>query len=172
MSQPVLKTARLTLRPFAPEDAQPLHTFFTDPLATRYWGDVHDSFEQTRAFVESTITGDPAQVCDFVIERKGQAIGKAGMWGRPEIGFFILPAHQRKGYAGEALRAIIPHLFAAYGIDKLIAETDPENAASLALLGGLGFRIVGRRDRTIRIAGRWCDSIDLSLTRADWDARA
>lgn len=172
MSQPVLRTERLTLRPFATGDAVALHRFLRDPAATRYWSDPHRSFAESQAFVDGTIAGASAEVCDFVIEREGQVIGKAGMWGRPEVGFFVLPEFQRMGYAREALTAIVPHLFQAYELDRLIADVDPENAASIALLKGLGFTIKGQRAQTIRIGGRWCDSLDMVLTRTEWDARA
>ncbi len=165
MSPPVLKTARLTLRPFEPRDISPLHVFFSDPHATRYWSNPHETLDETRAFVDATIAADPKRSCDFVIERDGTAIGKAGMWQMPEIGFFVLPAHQRRGYGREALSAILPHLFATYDMDALTADVDPQNVASLTLLQSLGFIETHRAERTMAIQGKWCDSIYLALQR-------
>ena len=165
MTQPVLRTARLTLRPFETTDAQALHTFFSDPVATRFWSDPHQSLDESRAFVDGTIAADPTETCDFVIDLDGQAIGKAGMWKSPEIGFFVLPMHQRKGFAREALSAILPHLFDAYDMPRLIADVDPRNAASIGLLTSIGFKETHRAERTIRIQGEWCASIYFALER-------
>ncbi len=171
MSQPFLKTTRLTLRPFSPADTEPLHAFFADPEATRYWDGTHDTLDQTRAFVEGTIVGDPVEVCDFVIERNGRVVGKAGMWKLPEIGFFTLPAHQRNGYAREALTAIIPHLFATYDMSALTADVDPRNEPSIGLLTSLGFHETHRAKRTIQVRDEWCDSIYFALDQTYWSMR-
>ncbi|MEM9342634.1 MAG: GNAT family N-acetyltransferase [Pseudomonadota bacterium] len=164
-SKPVLTTHRLHLRPYRIADTQPLHRFFRDPEAMRYWGNRHRTLTETLDFVRMTMAADPATTCEFVIERDGEVIGKAGMWRAPEIGFFILPGHQRKEYAYEALSALIPHLFARYDISHLTADVDPRNTACLALLARLGFTETHRAERTIEIDGDWCDSIYFQLTR-------
>lgn len=165
MSQPVLRTERLVLRPFRPDDSLPLHRFFSDPVATRFWSDTHDSLEQSRAFVDGTIAADPAESCDFILDLDGKVIGKAGMWKAPEIGFFVLPAYQRQGYAFEALSAVIPHLFQTYDMDQLVADVDPANAASIGVLTKLGFHETHRAERTMQIRGVWCDSVYFALDR-------
>lgn len=152
------------------DDSEQLHVFFADPVATRFWDTTHETLEKTRAFVSGTMAGDPAEVCDFVIERQGRVVGKAGMWKKPDIGFFVLPLYQRQGYAREALSAIIPHLFDAYKINALTADVDPDNTASIALLTALGFHETHRRERTIEIRGVWCDSVYFALERTDWSA--
>ncbi len=163
---PVLKTERLLLRPFRTSDIEPLHNFFfSDPHATRYWSDTHETLDQTRTFVEGTIAADPAKSCDFVIEMEGLPIGKAGMWQSPEIGFFVFPGLQRLGIARESLSAIIPHLFASYDMDALTADVDPRNDASIGLLRSLGFEETHRAERTMQIRGEWCDSIYFALQR-------
>lgn len=120
---------------------------------------------QTQDFVRSTIGASPVGTCDFVIERDGKPIGKAGMWQRPDIGFFVHPAHQRQGVAREALTAIIPHLFATYPEPVLTADVDPRNHASTALLRSLRFPETDRAARTIEICGEWCDSVYFALDR-------
>lgn len=164
--RPALATARLTLRPFRTTDAAPLHEILSDPGCMRYWGDRHRTLAETEAFVRATVDAPAETSADFVILRDGAVIGKAGMWQKPEIGFFIHPAHQRRGYAREALDAVIPWLFSAYDLPRLTADVDPGNAASLALLAGLGFVVTHRAERTMQIEGAWCDSVFLALERA------
>ena len=163
---PAIETERLRLRPYHIGDTAALHRFFRDPEAMQYWATPHRKLAETAAIVQMTIHADPATTCDYVIEMDGQIVGKAGMWQRPEIGFFILPEYQRQGIATEALQALIPHLFARFEIDALTADVDPRNAACLALLDRLGFRETHRAERTIQIDGQWCDSVYLSVPRS------
>jgi len=64
----------------------------------------------------------------------------------------------------EAMRALIPHLFAG-GLTRLTADADPRNAASIGLLTSLGFTETHRADRTYCIAGEWSDSVYFTLDR-------
>ena len=108
---------------------------------------------------------------DFVIERDGVVIGKAGFWKLPEVGYILHPDHWGQGLAGEAVEASIGHVFATREIDDLVADVDPENAASIRLLERLGFVRTGFAERTWHIAGEWKDSLAYGLSRADWTAR-
>jgi RimJ/RimL family protein N-acetyltransferase len=92
-------------------------------------------------------------------------IGKAGCWRLGEIGFILHPDHWGKGLAQEALRAVLPHIFASLPIDRLEADVDPRNAAALRLLAGFGFREVRRAERTVKLGDEWCDSVYLELRR-------
>ncbi len=166
LEQRILRTKRLILRPFETADAEALHVFFSDAEATRYWDNAHQHVSETEAFVEGTRNANPAKTCDYVLIFEGDVIGKAGMWSNPEIGFFVLPAFQRQGFAREALAKIIPHLFQTYDMPALTADVDPENQGSLALLSELGFRETGQAQGTLKIGERWCDSVYLALERS------
>jgi RimJ/RimL family protein N-acetyltransferase len=100
-----------------------------------------------------------------VIERQGRVIGKAGCWRLPEIGYILHPDYWGRGFAREALEAIIPRMFETHPIDAIVAEVDPRNGASLGLLARLGFAETGRAARTLKVGEEWCDSVYLSLPR-------
>ena len=53
--------------------------------------------------------------------------------------------------------------FGGKRFDEILADIDPRNDASLRLLKRLGFRRTGFAQRTIEVAGVWCDSIYLQL---------
>ena len=61
----------------------------------------------------------------------------------PEVGLYyaIFPAHQRQGYAYEAAGALINYAFTRLGLKRLIAETNYDNLASIAVMRKLGMRI-------------------------------
>ena len=111
------------------------------------------------------VAAPPSESDDFIVEHEGRAIGKAGCWRLREIGFILHPDHWGKGLAYEALSAAIPHNFETLPIDRLEADVDPRNSASLGLLSRLGFREVGRATRTILVGEEWCDSVYLELPR-------
>jgi RimJ/RimL family protein N-acetyltransferase len=159
-------TARLRLRRARNSDLDDLHTVFGNARAMRYWSTPpHVRLDQTRAFLDGMIAAPAQESDDFVVECKGRVIGKAGCWRIPEVGFILHPDYWGEGLAHEALVAIIERTFARFPIAALEADVDPRNAASLRLLGKLGFEEVRRAERTTKIGGKWFDSVYLSLSR-------
>jgi RimJ/RimL family protein N-acetyltransferase len=60
-----------------------------------------------------------------------------------EFGLFwaMSPAHQRQGYATEAATALIDYAFAELQLERIVATTTNENAASIRVMQKLGMRI-------------------------------
>ena len=164
-------TPRLKLRTARPDDLEAMHAVLSDPRATRWWSTPpHGTLEQTRIWLRGMIANGPDQP-DFVIEREGRVIGKAGFWRLPEVGYILHPDHWGQGLGKEAVGAAVDHVFATLDHDDLIADVDPENLASIRLLEGLGFVKTGFAERTWEIAGEWKDSLYYGLRRAQWEAR-
>jgi RimJ/RimL family protein N-acetyltransferase len=161
-----IHTARLTLRRARIEDLDAIHAVMSDPEAMRYWSTPpHATLEESRAWLISMIE-EPADIRDdYVVEHDGRVIGKAGCWRLPEIGFIIHPDYWGQGLMREALEAVIASIFAKFPVDRLTADVDPRNAASLALLNGLGFVETGRAAGTWQVGGALCDSVYLALAR-------
>lgn len=85
----------------------------------------------------------------------GAMIGHVGFHTRPgpaylaetapggvEIGYTIYPAHRRRGYATEAVEAMIGWA-AGQAVRRFVLSISPENIPSLAIAARLGFRRVG-----------------------------
>lgn len=169
---PEISTRRLNLRPARPGDAEALHDIFRRPEATRYWSTPpHCDLGETRAWLGTMIAIPDGEGEDFIIELAGRVIGKAGLFRFPEVGYILHPDFWGRGLAREAVGAVLDRAFTVHRLPRVIADVDPRNAASLALMDRLGFRETGRRTRSWCIAGEWCDSIDLQLLPADWAAR-
>jgi RimJ/RimL family protein N-acetyltransferase len=161
-------TPRLRLRRARIEDAGPLLEVFRDPEAMRYWSTPpHAGLEETRRFVQAMVEAPGDVSDDFVIEREGRVVGKAGCWRLPEVGYILHPDLWGQGLAREAMQAVIGRMFEVLRLPALTADVDPRNARSLGLLSRLGFRETGRAARTCRVGDEWCDSVYLRL-----DARA
>ena len=163
-----LVTARLKLRSVRPADLEELHAVLSDPRATRWWSTPpHVSLDQTSAWLDSMIANGPDQP-DFIVEREGRVIGKAGFWRLPEIGYILHPDSWGQGFAHEATSAVVGHVFATRELDELTADVDPENLASIRLLERLGFVRTGFAERTLKIGDEWKDSVYYALSRRDW----
>lgn len=159
-----LRTERLLLRPALPGDEEALHAIFVQPQAMAYWSrPPHTQMAETRDWLAGMIAIPPDQGEDFIVTLDGRVIGKAGLWRFPEIGFILDPAFWGRGYAREALEAVIGRAFAIHRLAHVTADVDPRNERSLALLARLGFRETGHAARTWQVGDVWCDSVYLQL---------
>ena len=163
----MIATARLRLRPPRAGDLHALHAIMADPRAMRFWGTPpHADIAQTRDFLAAMLATPRDGGEELVIERDGGVIGRVALWRIAEVGFFLHPDHWRQGLMREALGAALPHFFARFpDVDRITADTDPQNAAALGLLAALGFVETGRADRTFRVDGVWSGSVYLALDR-------
>ncbi len=86
-----------------------------------------------------------------------------------ELGYMFAPDCWGQGFATEACSLAISQAFATSDRDHLVAGVWADNAASLCLLGKLGFRVTGD-DMTWSVA-RKVDAPGhaLRLDRADWE---
>ncbi|TAK01451.1 MAG: N-acetyltransferase [Chloroflexota bacterium] len=109
--------------------------------------------EDLRDILSILATADPSPVgfgAWVLVERAtGVVAGDAGFLGPPgddgvvEIGYSVLPDRRRRGYATEAVGALIGWAFASDGVREVIARTDPGNVASIRVLEANGFRPTG-----------------------------
>lgn len=72
-------------------------------------------------------------------------IGSGGYFGPPaedgtvEIGYSVCPEWCGQGFATELARALVAHAFELVGVTRVIAHTNLDNPASVAVLNGSGF---------------------------------
>jgi [ribosomal protein S5]-alanine N-acetyltransferase len=86
-----------------------------------------------------------------VLETERVVIGDIGFKGAPrdgmvEIGYSVLPAFRRHGYAGEAARALVAWALAQPGVDRVTAECLDANVASIGVLEKIGMQRIGRTE--------------------------
>ncbi len=90
--------------------------------------------------------------------------GAASREGAVEVGYSILRPHRRRGYASEALAALVVFAFGHAGVERVTALTLPELGASIGVLERGGFALVG--------ADPHSTTLRYELTRSDFVARA
>jgi RimJ/RimL family protein N-acetyltransferase len=162
----MIRTERLLLRRARPDDLDAFHAILSDRIAMRYWSTPpHATLEETREWLHRTITSPADASDDYVVELDGRVIGKAGCWRLPEIGYILHRDHWGKGYAREAMIAVTAHIFATRDVARLIADVDPRNQGSIALLLRLGFAETHRAKGTWQVGDELCDSVYFALPR-------
>ncbi|MGW5054903.1 GNAT family N-acetyltransferase [Actinokineospora sp. NPDC004072] len=83
------------------------------------------------------------------------------------VGYWVGTHAAGGGVATAAVAMVVDHCFAGAGLHRLEATVRPENAASLRVLGKLGFREEGLFRRYLDVAGDWRDHRCLALTTED-----
>jgi ribosomal-protein-alanine N-acetyltransferase len=153
----LIETARLRLRPARETDLDDLHAVLSDARAMRYWErPAYDDVAQTQSFLGSLMKAP----FEYIIEHQGRCLGKAGMWRPEEIGYILHPDFWRRGFAFEALQAILPDIQSRQpDLTRFIAEIDPRNIGSARLLDKLGFAHIRTEQQNFLYGGtEWCDT--------------
>jgi ribosomal-protein-alanine N-acetyltransferase len=88
--------------------------------------------------------------------------------GVAEIGYSLIYAHRRRGYAFEACVAVVGAAFGTSDIARVEACCVPENAPSRRLLERLGFAEIKQQRNGAVVRGRAVDIIVYQLAREDW----
>lgn len=162
----VLTTARLRLRWFAPGDEAYLleqlqepswKTNISDPGvqelgATRFWMEqklLPAYWGEGLGLWAVELKGDGA-LRPGMPRSGGTIIGMAGILQReylpvPDVGYAFLPRFWGQGYAREAVRACVDYAREVLGEPRLMASTEPSNAASGRVLEAVGMRYLETR---------------------------
>ncbi|WP_232478995.1 GNAT family N-acetyltransferase [Roseomonas rosulenta] len=153
----MLHSPRLLLRPWRPDDLEPLFAINGDPESMRHFPCVMTRAESD-AWAERMQTHMEAHGWGFwVVEERGGApfVGVVGLMTIPwearftpavEIGWRIAPGFRRRGYAEEAARAALDLAFGTLDLPELVSFTVPGNVTSWRLMERLGMRADGEFD--------------------------
>ena len=170
---PTLEVARVVLRHPRGADLDDLYALFARAEVTRYWS--HGPWQarhQAEAYLRDIHAGAASgQLLQWAITGRDadRLIGTVTLYGfarehaRCEVGFALHPLHWGRGLAREAVSAVLTHAIHALGMQRVEADADPENAASLRLLEGLGFQREGYARERYRLDGGTQDSVLLGL---------
>lgn len=89
-----------------------------------------------------------------------------------EIGWSIHdPENRNRGYATEAVTALIDYLFKSYPINRIECNASTENLASIRLAEKCGLVREGVLRGVVFVAGVYVDDVVLSILRSDWERR-
>jgi aminoglycoside 6'-N-acetyltransferase len=150
-----LVTERLYLRRSRPEDAETISEYRTDPDVHRYQGWERTDPDGVRAEIREMQSRSPGESGGWVqlsVEERegGRLVGDVGLSpaedepGVIKVGYTIAPASQGKGYATEAIVALVAYAFDALGAEVVRAYASAENVASLRVAEKAGMRLIER----------------------------
>lgn len=173
---PVLKTARLTLRPFKVEDAPRMHELMNDFEVSRMLSPV--PYPYTRALAEAWVRGEEWKPDDihFALDDGSGAVGGASLSraeeGFMQTGFWLGQAFWGRGLMSEAVAAMIGWAFAEREETRLVSYAFVDNAASRRVHRKMGFTEAGTVRQHSAARGEEVDTIHYELTREMWQAQA
>lgn len=154
----VIETERLDLRKLAVEDAEFILGLLNEPSFLRFIGDKGvRTLEDARGYI---LTGPVASYEQHgfglwlvALRDSNVPIGICGLLKRDslpdvDVGFAFLPQFCSRGYAYESASAAISFGAKVMGLQRIVAITNPDNAASIKVLEKLGLRF----ERMIRLS--------------------
>ncbi len=180
-----VRTSRLLLRPLEPSDVPALWPFVSDEDFPRHmtW-EAHRSEDETADFIRSSEQGrEQGSSITWAVVEGATLAGIIGLHGitrtvrawrvdRAELGYWIGPPFQNRGFATEAARAAIRFGFDDLGLHKITVGCIAENTASRRVIEKLGFRFLGEeRDHAFRF-GRWWNHLAYEMCVQEWRAGA
>jgi RimJ/RimL family protein N-acetyltransferase len=171
-------TDRLILRDLGPADAEFMLLYRSDPDVSRYQSWEPASVDQLRSYFEELAGMDPDTPgawyqLGIALRSGGELIGDCGIHvlddsRLAEIGISVAPRFQRRGYATEALRAIVGYLFGKLRKHRVSASIDPRNTGSIRLMQRLGFRQEAHMIGSLWLKGQWVDDVVFAMLAREW----
>lgn len=165
---------RVVLRPFRPEDVEPL---WRARLDLRTWAQttaaayVPEPLAAYRARYEEPAKGEDAQ---FAVEVDDVLVGRAGVFSvdtlarNAEVGLSLLPEQRGKGYGKDVLRVLLGFAFRTRNLHRVHLQTLASNAAALAAYRAVGFVEEARLREQAWVEGTYDDMVLMAVLRSEW----
>jgi len=154
-----IRTERLMIRDFTCKDAEALYRIAREKNMLRFMADWTDGTEQPQDYYKfidcmrrrkhSKDMRTNKRYAVALLETD-EVIGMVGMGledtlNEVEVAYFTAEAHQRQGYAKEAVKALVDWIFKVSNAPYLIATVDCANEASHKTALACGFELFEKR---------------------------
>jgi aminoglycoside 6'-N-acetyltransferase len=174
-----IETTRLLVRRFQDSDLAYFYEYRNDPEVARYQG--WDSLGEARAqaMIQHQMRsepGVPGQWFQFALEVKetGQLVGDCGLCvlvhdaRQAQLGITLARPYQGRGFATEAVSAVLDYAFINLDLHRVMATVDAENTRSAALMERVGMRREGHFLKNAWFKGHWADEYLYAVLQAEW----
>ena len=137
---------------------------------------VSNAREAFDAMRKQTRLTRPGDILTLAIVRKndGAVMGHVSLrWtdataGQGEIRFAIGPAYRRRGYATEAVKAVMTLAFERFRMHRIFAVTAGQNQASAKLLRSIGMRLEAHYREHALFMGEWDEELHFAVLAREW----
>ena len=179
-----VRTPRLVLRPWVPEDAPMLAAAYTPETIAHLsawiaWAHDEPTTLAQKAQRLRTLRGRfdlDRHYVYAVLDGRGELVGGAELArsvgeGAMELGYWVRAERTRQGFATEITRALAWVAFRWHATRRVEIRCDPRNAPSAAIPRALGFTHEGTRRQTyLDAAGVRCDTMIWTMLAPEFDA--
>jgi RimJ/RimL family protein N-acetyltransferase len=178
-----IRTERLLLRPYAHGDVDALYAYQRLPEVHRYLY----TEPRTRAEVEAIVAEraglavltETGKAITLVAElaQTGELVGDCVLFWRSkeheqgEVGYVFNPAYHGRGYATEAVGALLRLGFEGLGLHRIAGHLDARNTASARVLERAGLRREAHLVENEIVKGEWADELIYGILHREWEAR-
>jgi RimJ/RimL family protein N-acetyltransferase len=109
------------------------------------------------------------QWTQLAVERDGELIGDVctridDTCGVAEIGFTLAPSEHGRGYASEAVQALVFDLVQRVGVGRVFCELDPDNVPAQRVLENVGLMYEATTKKSFLRRGQWTDRMTYGAT--------
>lgn len=151
----LLETPRLVLRRLTDADVPLLYAYSQEPalreqLPDQVYASPDEAADAVAYLRAQYDAGTLPQVYGVQHKQTGVLIGHVGLSAVDdgvEVGYAIAQAHQRNGYAAEAVPAFLQWAYVQWGINPVLGIVRRDNAASCGVLEKAGFVRVSQETR-------------------------
>lgn len=176
----VLRTERLVLRDFQPDDFENFYSPMLDPESARYYSEqeLDRSFmgEIFAKILRQTTSVDRTSYQLAICLPDGEYVGTVGVRmeniesQQASYGCATGRKFWRQGYAYEASRRMFDYGFTSLPIHRIFAETNCENRNARRLAERLGMRLEGELRESKFFNNRWWSTCIYGVLRSEWEA--
>ena len=174
----LLNTERLTIREFSRGDLGAFQAISSDPTVARHLAFGPTSREESRALIDFAMSSrreaPRLQYALALVEQTtGELIGSCGLAlaaEQPrvaEVYFALRPSSWGRGYATEALKAIISFGVDTLKLHRIWGQAMIANQAAALVMRKAGMSHEGMIRKAISKGGRWEDAFQYSILESD-----
>ena len=171
----IIRTQRLEIRPLEGTDLEDLFSIYGDEDTCRYL--LHDAWTKDNRnscfenlLKKNDLSGPGLYLACILDERVIGTLSASytDMKDTVEIGYVLNKEYKGKGYAYEAVKAMMDRLFEAYEVHRIITNMDARNSDSAKLCESLGMRREAHFLKDYWNKGEWTDSFIYAVLKEEW----
>ena len=143
-----LETERLILRNYTPDDLEDVYAYFSNDIVAEYEDFYPISKEEVRDLIDEWKDKDSRLLAE--LKNQNKVVGSIGYFidadGNSSIDFDFNHIYGKQGYAAEAEKKLLDHLFHTLDVKKVFGDCDIRNESSWRLHERLGFHRLSQTD--------------------------